>query len=75
MCMICPVENEFDIVGAFDVLEYVSDGTAPAARQLARVKWAVALLSASIHQWPRSPLDDYSRHQRPYARGRHSSPF
>ena len=64
-----PWEDEFDIVGAFDVLEHVADHAA-AARQLAKVvkPGGGVIVTVPQHQWLWSPLDDYSHHQRRYSR-------
>jgi SAM-dependent methyltransferase len=64
-----PWEDEFDIVGAFDVLEHVADHGA-AARQLARVvkPGGGVIVTVPQHQWLWSPIDDYACHQRRYSR-------
>lgn len=65
-----PWEAEFDLVGAFDVLEHVTDHVA-AAHQIARAikPGGGVIVTVPQHRWLWSPLDDYSRHQRRYTRG------
>jgi SAM-dependent methyltransferase len=62
-----PFEDEFDVVGAFDVLEHIDEDEA-VLRQLRRaVKPGGGLLvSVPQHPWLWSPLDDYSHHCRRY---------
>lgn len=64
-----PWEEEFDIVGAFDVLEHVADH-AGAARQIARAvkPGGGVIVTVPQHPWLWSPLDDYSHHHRRYSR-------
>ena len=64
-----PWENEFDVVGAFDVLEHVVEDV-DAMRQLARAArpGGGVIVTVPQHQWLWSPIDDYSGHQRRYSR-------
>lgn len=64
-----PWEDEFDVVGAFDVLEHVAEHQ-EAARQLARAArpGGGVIVTVPQHRWLWSPLDDYSHHQRRYSR-------
>ena len=64
-----PYDSEFDVVGAFDVLEHVpehADALASIVRA-ARPAGGV-ILTVPQHQWLWSPLDDYTGHQRRYSR-------
>lgn len=64
-----PWDDEFDVVGAFDVLEHIVDD-AGAARQLARAarRGGGVIVTVPQHQWLWSPIDEYSGHQRRYTR-------
>jgi SAM-dependent methyltransferase len=64
-----PWEDEFDVAGAFDVLEHVEDHVG-AARQLANVvrPGGGVIVTVPQHAWLWSPLDDYSQHRRRYSR-------
>lgn len=64
-----PYEEEFDAVGAFDVLEHIADHDA-ALRGLVRTvrPGGLVLLTVPQHRWLWSPIDVYSRHQRRYTR-------
>ena len=64
-----PWEDEFDVVGAFDVLEHVVEDV-EAMRQLARAArpGGGVIVTVPQHQWLWSPIDDYSGHQRRYSR-------
>jgi SAM-dependent methyltransferase len=64
-----PYEGEFDVIGAFDVLEHIEDDRGV----LAQMRRAVApgggaIVSVPQHQWLWSGVDDYSRHFRRYSR-------
>jgi 2-polyprenyl-3-methyl-5-hydroxy-6-metoxy-1,4-benzoquinol methylase len=64
-----PWEHEFDVVGAFDVLEHVvEDGDA--LTQIARAvrPGGGVIVTVPQHQWLWSPLDEYAHHQRRYSR-------
>jgi len=65
-----PFRDEFDIAGAFDVLEHVEDD----ARVLSEMRAALRAdggLLVTVPQHPRlwSVVDEYSRHVRRYTRG------
>lgn len=64
-----PWDAEFDVVGAFDVLEHVVEHEA-VARQLAQavVPGGGVLVTVPQHAWLWSPVDDYSGHVRRYSR-------
>lgn len=64
-----PYAGEFDLVGAFDVLEHIEDHAAV----LAQVAQALQpggglLLTVPQHPWLWSAADDYARHCRRYTR-------
>jgi SAM-dependent methyltransferase len=64
-----PYDREFDVVGAFDVLEHIhDDGAALAAMVRAVRPGGGIMLTVPQHMWLWSPLDDYSRHYRRYTR-------
>jgi SAM-dependent methyltransferase len=70
-----PFRDEFDIVGAFDVIEHIPDDVG-ALRQVARAlrSGGWLLLSVPQHQWLWSVFDDVSQHCRRYsAQGLHST--
>ena len=63
-----PFENEFDLIGAFDVLEHIKEDEAV----LAQIHQAVApgggvLITVPQHMWMWSVLDELSKHQRRYS--------
>ena len=65
-----PYDSEFDVVGAFDVLEHIPDDAA-AMREIARSVKPGGGVLLTVPQHPRlwSSLDRYSGHQRRYTRG------
>lgn len=65
-----PFEAEFDVIGAFDVIEHVDDDRGVLA-QLHRVLRPSGglILTVPQHRWLWSPADDYSGHRRRYERG------
>jgi SAM-dependent methyltransferase len=63
-----PFENEFDVIGAFDVLEHVKqDETVLAQMYLALKPKGLMLITVPQHAWLWSPIDDYACHERRYA--------
>jgi SAM-dependent methyltransferase len=64
-----PFDAEFDVAGAFDVIEHVDDHEA-VIREMARSvrPGGGIILTVPQHQFLWSPLDDYARHIRRYAR-------
>ena len=65
-----PYGKEFDVVGAFDVLEHVDDDRAAIGdlTRLARLG-GVILLTVPQHPWLWSDADEIARHCRRYRRG------
>ena len=62
-----PFEAEFDVAGAFDVLEHIDEDEAVLRQLHQAVKPGGGLLvSVPQHPWLWSPLDDYSHHRRRY---------
>ena len=64
-----PFENEFDVVGAFDVLEHIEEDE----RALGQMFQATApgggvIITVPQHQFLWSAVDEYSRHKRRYSR-------
>jgi SAM-dependent methyltransferase len=66
-----PYDREFDIVGAFDVLEHLDDDQ-PALAEMYRSTTVGGGLIVTVPQHPLlwSALDDYSHHRRRYTRAR-----
>lgn len=64
-----PFGCEFDLVGAFDVLEHIDDDAAVLAelRRVVRPGGGV-IVTVPQHQWLWSAADDYARHERRYSR-------
>lgn len=64
-----PFEEEFDVVGAFDVLEHIPEDERALAGMFRATRRGGGLL-VTVPQHPRlwSGFDDYSRHQRRYTR-------
>ena len=64
-----PFDQEFDVVGAFDVLEHIPED-AQAMRVLARAArpGGGVMVTVPQHRWLWSPVDDYSGHHRRYRR-------
>lgn len=63
-----PFENEFDAVGAFDVLEHIEeDETVLSQLHNALNPGGFLLLTVPQHAWLWSPTDDYACHQRRYS--------
>lgn len=64
-----PYDQEFDAVGAFDVLEHIPDHQAALSALVRTAKaGGLVVLTVPQHPWLWSPLDDYSGHQRRYTR-------
>lgn len=64
-----PFDAEWDVAGAFDVLEHLDDDSA-ALTQLARtvVPGGIVVLTVPQHPWLWSADDEYGRHRRRYRR-------
>jgi SAM-dependent methyltransferase len=65
-----PFREQFDVAGAFDVIEHVADDRAVlnAMRRAVRPGGGV-IITVPQHRWLWSAVDDYSGHQRRYRRG------
>lgn len=63
-----PFIDEFDVVGAFDVIEHIKeDGTALRQIHKALKPEGVMLLTIPQHAWLWSVMDEYALHERRYA--------
>jgi SAM-dependent methyltransferase len=64
-----PFGSEFDLVGAFDVLEHIDDdvGALSELRRVVRPGGGI-IVTVPQHQWLWSQADDYAHHQRRYSR-------
>jgi SAM-dependent methyltransferase len=63
-----PFESEFDVIGAFDVIEHIEeDETVLAQLQTALKPGGHLLLTVPQHTWLWSPTDEYACHQRRYS--------
>jgi SAM-dependent methyltransferase len=64
-----PFDSEFDVVGAFDVIEHVDDDVAALAAMRDVVRPGGGLLiTVPQHPWLWSEVDDFSHHRRRYTR-------
>ncbi|MEG0879663.1 MAG: class I SAM-dependent methyltransferase [Janthinobacterium sp.] len=63
-----PFREEFDVIGAFDVLEHIDEDEQVLVQIHAALKTGgVCLLTVPQHDWLWSPVDDYACHVRRYA--------
>lgn len=63
-----PFKDEFDLIGAFDVIEHIEDDEGVLNQIFKACKpGGGVLLTVPQHQWLWSPLDDWSRHKRRYS--------
>lgn len=63
-----PFDNEFDVIGAFDVLEHIKEDEDVLAQMCAVLKPdGLMLLTVPQHAWLWSPIDEYAFHERRYA--------
>jgi SAM-dependent methyltransferase len=63
-----PFENEFDVIGAFDVLEHIKEDEKVLAQMCMALKpEGLMLLTVPQHAWLWSPIDEYACHERRYA--------
>ncbi len=64
-----PFDDEFDVVGAFDVLEHIEEDQTVLCQMFRAVKAGGGLLlTVPQHRFLWSAIDDYSFHRRRYAR-------
>lgn len=64
-----PFRDEFDMIGAFDVLEHIDDDEAVLAQLFQACKAGGGLvLSVPQHRWLWSRMDDFAHHKRRYTR-------
>ncbi|MDK9709089.1 MAG: class I SAM-dependent methyltransferase [Desulforhopalus sp.] len=62
-----PFENEFDLIGAFDVLEHIKEDEDVLTQMYAALKPnGIMLLTVPQHEWLWSPTDEYAFHVRRY---------
>jgi SAM-dependent methyltransferase len=62
-----PFEDEFDVIGAFDVLEHIYEDELVLAQVHAALKpQGFMLLTVPQHTWLWSPIDEYAYHVRRY---------
>jgi len=65
-----PARSEFDIIGAFDVLEHIPDDEKVMREMHAALrKGGGVIIAVPQHPWLWSPADEQAHHQRRYARG------
>jgi SAM-dependent methyltransferase len=63
-----PFESEFDVIGAFDVLEHIGDGELVLSQMYQAVrKGGGILLTVPQHSFLWSEIDEYSRYVRRYS--------
>ena len=63
-----PFVNEFDVIGAFDVVEHIKEDEKVLSQIHAALKpHGIVLLTVPQHQWLWSAADDYACHERRYA--------
>lgn len=63
-----PFENEFDVIGAFDVLEHIKQDGEVLIQICAALKPdGLMLLTVPQHAWLWSPIDEYAFHERRYS--------
>ena len=64
-----PYESEFDAVGAFDVIEHITEDEAVLASICHALKpGGIIVVTVPQHQWLWSSVDEQARHKRRYAR-------
>jgi SAM-dependent methyltransferase len=64
-----PFENEFDVIGTFDMLEHIEEDELVLAQMYKAIRPGGGLmLAVPQHRWLWSKLDDISLHQRRYER-------
>jgi SAM-dependent methyltransferase len=63
-----PFEGEFEVIGAFDVLEHIKEDKEVLAQMCKALKpKGLMLITVPQHAWLWSPLDEYAFHERRYA--------
>jgi SAM-dependent methyltransferase len=63
-----PYENEFDVIGAFDVLEHIKEDETVLTQMRSALKpEGLMLLTVPQHTWLWSPVDEYACHERRYS--------
>jgi SAM-dependent methyltransferase len=63
-----PFESEFDVIGAFDVLEHIKEDEVVLAQVFKALKpEGLMLLTVPQHPWLWSSIDEYAFHERRYA--------
>lgn len=63
-----PFEKEFDVIGAFDVIEHIEEDEAVLSQLHNALKpGGYLLLTVPQHAWLWSPTDDYACHKRRYS--------
>lgn len=64
-----PFRDEFDVVGAFDVLEHIPDDARVAQQSFAALRpGGLFVVTVPQYQWMWSDLDEIVKHQRRYSR-------
>jgi SAM-dependent methyltransferase len=64
-----PYRDEFDVIGAFDVLEHIAEDEEVLAQMFEALRPGGGLiLTVPQHQWLWSSLDEFSGHKRRYSR-------
>jgi len=64
-----PFEREYDVVGAFDVLEHIDDDERVLSQMFeTAIPGGGIVVTVPQHPWLWSPLDEYSQHVRRYRR-------
>jgi SAM-dependent methyltransferase len=62
-----PFENEFDVIGAFDVIEHIKEDEEVLTQICAALKpEGLMLLTVPQHEWLWTHVDEYSSHERRY---------
>ena len=63
-----PFENEFDVIGAFDVLEHIKEDEEVLAQMCVALKpEGLIFITVPQHAWLWSTTDEYALHERRYA--------
>jgi SAM-dependent methyltransferase len=63
-----PFENEFDVIGAFDVLEHIKEDEEVLAQMCVALKpEGLIFITVPQHAWLWSATDEYALHERRYA--------